>query len=808
MGLYASDVQKWSFAHFSVDSGVSYDFTIYNDALTSSAILVKGSNSNVLIGTTTDAGYKLDVNGTIRGSSFTKTGGTSSQFLKADGSVDSSTYLTTGTAASTYVPYTGATGNVDLGTRILSANNLIANGGFNSGALLLKNANAASLIDTGYFKFSPSSSNTQISFGFSTGASTWKQFSFSSHLITDNTITIFSLPNGGGTLALTTDIPANPVGGTGTTNYVSKFTGASAIGNSQIIDNGSQVGIGINPQARLQIFGGTGAYPTLGTNVTNSLFISRNDGAVGMYLGYFSDGNGWIQQMRNDSAFAYNLVLQPVGGNVGIGTPSPGYRLVVNSATDGISAGIAGSTYGIRFDNGGTFSSGMSTIHGVNSTLIGSYQPIMLNGLDVRFGTSATERMRIFSDGNVLIQSGGTFSNNGARLQVSGAGRFSGNLTLDTSSLILGLGNGGSNEAVYFNYNSNAASRSWRIVKDWTAFGDFQIQQSTTQTGTTYADILRFSPTGAATFSNSVTVNNGAIEFGGSGSAPSTDPAIYRVGGLNDMAFSIGSTPRMTIKSGGNVLIGTTTDNGAKLQVNGDSGYSKGIVIKNSNTSSSNFSVLTLEANTDGYPIVEFKEGATQKWQIYNDWGDDSLNFYKWVGTAGTVLSLASTGAATFSSRINGVVGGTAYNTAGLWLQGSSSTDGIAIGGTAGGDKNIDTYGGTLKINSTSGNGLSVTGAATFSSSVTAASYITSSDARLKKVISKDGDLAIYSRLDSENIHYGYIAQDMQKDYPNQVHTDNKGFLSLNYVEILVKKVNDLEKKIKELKQEIDTLKN
>ena len=77
---------------------------------------------------------------------------------------------------------------------------------------------------------------------------------------------------------------------------------------------------------------------------------------------------------------------------------------------------------------------------------------------------------------------------------------------------------------------------------------------------------------------------------------------------------------------------------------------------------------------------------------------------------------IASTGAATFSSRINGVVGGTAYNTAGLWLQGSSSTDGIAIGGTGGGDKTIDTYGGTLKINSTSGNGLSVTGAATFSS--------------------------------------------------------------------------------------------
>lgn len=40
----------------------------------------------------------------IEASSFVKTSGTSSQFLKADGSVDSSTYLTTGTASSTYAP--------------------------------------------------------------------------------------------------------------------------------------------------------------------------------------------------------------------------------------------------------------------------------------------------------------------------------------------------------------------------------------------------------------------------------------------------------------------------------------------------------------------------------------------------------------------------------------------------------------------------------------------------------------------------------------------------------------------------------
>jgi hypothetical protein len=61
-GLYANGVQKWSIAMF----GATSDFTIYNDALLASAILVKGGSSNVLVGTATDAGFKLDVNGTLR----------------------------------------------------------------------------------------------------------------------------------------------------------------------------------------------------------------------------------------------------------------------------------------------------------------------------------------------------------------------------------------------------------------------------------------------------------------------------------------------------------------------------------------------------------------------------------------------------------------------------------------------------------------------------------------------------------------------------------------------------------------------
>jgi hypothetical protein len=59
VGLYANGVQKFSFAMY----GATSDFTIYNDALLAPSLTVKGTNSNVLIGTTTDTSDKLRVDG-------------------------------------------------------------------------------------------------------------------------------------------------------------------------------------------------------------------------------------------------------------------------------------------------------------------------------------------------------------------------------------------------------------------------------------------------------------------------------------------------------------------------------------------------------------------------------------------------------------------------------------------------------------------------------------------------------------------------------------------------------------------------
>jgi hypothetical protein len=95
---------------------------------TISSILSLGTSSGLFVPYTGATGpVTLGVHG-ITANSFTKAGGTSTQFLKADGSVDSTTYATAASLTS-YVPYTGASTNVNLGANNITANSFIKVGG-------------------------------------------------------------------------------------------------------------------------------------------------------------------------------------------------------------------------------------------------------------------------------------------------------------------------------------------------------------------------------------------------------------------------------------------------------------------------------------------------------------------------------------------------------------------------------------------------------------------------------------------------------------------------------------------------------
>ena len=121
----------------------------------------------------------------------------------------------------------------------------------------------------------------------------------------------------------------NPVTGTGTTNYLPKFTGTSTIGNSQIFDDGTNVGIGTaSPSYKLDVNGAgrfTGVLyadntvrvgnAIIGINLNNLLLSSNTTG------GEISFWNGQL---------ANRLMTLNGSGNLSIGNTNDTYKLDVS----------------------------------------------------------------------------------------------------------------------------------------------------------------------------------------------------------------------------------------------------------------------------------------------------------------------------------------------------------------------------------------------------------------------------------------------------------------------------------------------
>jgi hypothetical protein len=108
------------------------------------------------------------------------------------------------------------------------------------------------------------------------------------------------------------------------------------------IQSSGNVGIGTgSPQVPLhvvKVVSVGGAVPPAGT-YGGPVIISNDSVSYGMYIGSLNNGYGYIQQQRGDSAVTYSLLLQPNGGNVGIGTTGPGVPLDVvatNAAIDDV----------------------------------------------------------------------------------------------------------------------------------------------------------------------------------------------------------------------------------------------------------------------------------------------------------------------------------------------------------------------------------------------------------------------------------------------------------------------------------------
>ncbi|MDB5194323.1 MAG: hypothetical protein JWN50_337 [Parcubacteria group bacterium] len=217
--------------------------------------------------------------------------------------------------------------------------------------------------------------------------------------------------------------------------YTTSGTGGLGIVNAAgntvnlLVTDAGNVGIGTtNPNGKLAIItAGQAGVPALGT-AGNGLNIERSDLAVGMDLGYDTGGNAYIQVQRHDAAFAGNLFLNPVGGNVGIGTTNPDHNLQVLSSGSG-----ANTTFNVKFSSAtdGTPFTLTDTNSGIATW---GFRVPTVGDMSIRDVTNARTVMT-FSGVSGDVGIGTTAVNPVANLDIVGTNRTNsyGNLTVRTS---------------------------------------------------------------------------------------------------------------------------------------------------------------------------------------------------------------------------------------------------------------------------------------------------------------------------------------------------------------------------------------
>ena len=449
------------------------------------------------------------------------------------------------------------------------------------------------------------------------------------------------------------------VGGSGTTNYVSKFTASGTIGNSQIFDNGTSVGIGTaSPASTLEI------YKSSGTNylyVTNAA-ASSNNGVVLRYLGvdYMGMiGNFYTGELKiggfNASTFfptfysnnAERMRLTP-SGRLLIGTTTEstyildangtvrvqGTELRLDNGTTG-TINLYSNTPKVNFFSGGGYSIGrngtsVETISAGNIAFyIGANQGYALTAANGHIWYSAISGSaalaRLTTGGNFMV---GTITDAGYKLDVNGTGRFIGALSGTSATF-----SGGAE------ITSNANTVGLKV------FGGGNLNIDYLQVGYqggSASPVFRIAYNGAATFSYGVT----ATSFIPSGSSIPTN-GMY-LPSANTLGFATNSGNRLSIASGG-----AATFSGLNEFLNNTVATTSGKWMRLKSTGSD-----FIFGINDSTGISPFGVGGNYSTVIGTNNATDLV-----LLTNGVIRqTIASTGAATFSSTITTAApsGGTA----------------------------------------------------------------------------------------------------------------------------------------------------
>jgi hypothetical protein len=264
------------------------------------------------------------------------------------------------------------------------------------------------------------------------------------------------------------------VGGSGTTNYVSKFTASGTIGNSQIFDNGTSVGVNTaSPSASYKLDVTGNFRSTLDANI-NGLTVGKGGGSVSentafgvnalasnttastqTAVGYLA-GNANTTQNHNTFIGARSGVSTTGGNNTFLGSRSgfsnagganntflgtfAGYEITTGNENTFVGyytgAGITTGNYNTIIGKS-TIGNGITT--GNYNTIIGAQVTGLSSSLSnhtILADGQGNMRLVSFNDGNVYIGGSTTLPTNaGYKLDVNGTTRISGTeLRLDNGT--------------------------------------------------------------------------------------------------------------------------------------------------------------------------------------------------------------------------------------------------------------------------------------------------------------------------------------------------------------------------------------
>ena len=506
-------------------------------------LTVHGTTGNVLIGTTTDAGYKLDVSGTARITSNLLAQkvqvGTAATINDAAGVANTLQFANytlgtfiTGSADNYIYKTSNVIGTLSAQTLIFQTRSDVAGGGFAfvSGATPSVIANISS---NGAVRFNAYGS------GSFTGTRAYD-------LSVDASGNIIEVPVGAGTIT-----------GSGTTNYIPKFTSSSAIGNSIVQDDGTNVGVGGSPSSqKLRIYGGT----IISNN--NSYYGFTSLGAQASIAGITSGDNITLGQnnVNHSNTIIYGgtgTIQFSTGGSERMRLDASGNLLVGGSSGDGklyvqTSSAVAYSS----IDYNGT---------NANLRLKSGGSPTTNTTAGISFGVGGLAEIYVGA-----VQQANTYAN--LVFQTFGPGAvYSTKMTLDASGN-LGLG---VTPSAWYNAGNYVALQ----VGNASLYG----RNSSNSEAYLSSNSFYITGTGLATYITS----NFATEYRQINGVHSWHNAPS--GTANT---SISFTQAMTLDASGNFMVGGTSSNNVRAHISG-LGATTG-----TGTGSSNIVMLLTDTNS------------------------------------------------------------------------------------------------------------------------------------------------------------------------------------------------------------------